>query len=219
LQDILFQCTTSSLCWLDIKSDPHTHATQIILCASWQVLILDHRVDSLALGGPWQLGTVQRGRSAWRALSQAESVAYGGSALRKLFGCVVTMLDTSNHVLPLPVTRSNGEAGREPLTPLQAGMAEPSAPSSVRPDKLAQRLLLTWSKVSSTSGRCRVSVVKTSVRYWPVSGWFISFQPRSVLHVLHLSMLSMLHVYILNCFAVHADAFKDPLSPFSSITE
>ena len=60
-----------------------------------QVLYLEHSVDSLARGGPWQLGKVIRGGSAWRPLRDSETEAYGGSTRRLLYGCVVTIFNSS----------------------------------------------------------------------------------------------------------------------------
>jgi hypothetical protein len=48
-------------------------------------------VESLARGGPWRMGTVVRNKSTWRALSEEETERYGGSSLRRLYGCVFTL--------------------------------------------------------------------------------------------------------------------------------
>ena len=48
-------------------------------------------MESLARGGPWQMGTVLHNKSKWRALSYEETELYGGSSLRRLYGCVFTL--------------------------------------------------------------------------------------------------------------------------------
>ena len=60
-----------------------------------QVLYLEHSVESLARGGPWQLGKIVPGSSAWRPLRDAETEEYGGSSRRVLYGCVATMVGSS----------------------------------------------------------------------------------------------------------------------------
>ena len=100
----------------------------------WQVFFFEHSVESLACGGPSILGKIHRGLSTWRALSKAETAAYGGSSLRKLFGCAITMFNTSNAGLPLSVLSSDNETLSPPGTPCT--------------DSLFPQLLLTWSKVN-----------------------------------------------------------------------
>ena len=95
-----------------------------------QVLYLDHSVESLAQGGPWRLGTVLQGSCRWRALSEAETAAYGGSTLRRLYGCVITMVKPDTHA----------PAGGHP----DADMRKMSA-SCV--GEMLEQLLLTWSQV------------------------------------------------------------------------
>ena len=60
------------------------------------MLYLEHSVESLARGGPWQLGKIVPGRSAWRPLREAETEEYGGSSRRVLYGCVVTMIRSNS---------------------------------------------------------------------------------------------------------------------------
>ncbi len=91
-------------------------------------------MESLACGGPWILGKIHRGLSTWRALSQAETASYGGSSIRKLFGCAVTMFSASDAAVPSSVPRSHGESWQGADTPCSGS--------------LFQQLLLTWSKVS-----------------------------------------------------------------------
>ena len=64
-----------------------------ICCLVLQVLYLEHSVDSLARRGPWQMGIIMRGKSAWRPLREAETEEYGGSTRRVLYGCAVTMMN------------------------------------------------------------------------------------------------------------------------------
>ena len=113
-------------------------ACQACKRASWQVLFLDHRVENLALGGPWLLGTVKRDLSAWSVVPQADMAALGGSSHRRLFGCVITMLDVSfavpGSVLPVSVPNSHGEVDGSPVTACTSNFV--------------QQRLLTWSKVS-----------------------------------------------------------------------
>ncbi len=54
-------------------------------------------MESLARGGPWQLGAVRRGQSTWRALSEVDTEIYGGSNRRRLYGCVCTMFPFQTH--------------------------------------------------------------------------------------------------------------------------
>ncbi len=75
----------------------------------WQVLYLEHSVDSLARGGPWQLGTILQGTCGWRTLSEAETGAYGGTHLRRLYGCVITMIKPDAHA-PVVSTAGNVRA-------------------------------------------------------------------------------------------------------------
>ncbi len=48
-------------------------------------------MESLARGGPWRMGTILRNKSKWRVLSEDETERYGGSSLRRLYGCVFTL--------------------------------------------------------------------------------------------------------------------------------
>jgi hypothetical protein len=96
-----------------------------------QVLYLEHSVESLARGGPWLLGTIRRGRSGWRSLSEVESETYGGSARRRLYGCAVTMLYPQKQ-------QAVGTLGSCSFN--MAGQKR-------GPDGLFKQLLLTWSQV------------------------------------------------------------------------
>ncbi len=91
-------------------------------------------MESLACGGPWILGKIHRGLSTWRALSQAETASYGGSSIRKLFGCAVTMFSASDAAVPSFVPRRDEVAGQGADTQCSGS--------------LFQQQLLTWSKVS-----------------------------------------------------------------------
>jgi hypothetical protein len=116
---------------------PHTLATPVSLHASWQVLFLDHHVESLEHCGPLLLGTMRRGLSTWSILPHSEILTYGGSSYRKLFGCTITLFDTSNAV-PLSVPSSSGEDWKK-------------ATCEIGPDStgnLFQQQLMTWAKVN-----------------------------------------------------------------------
>ena len=86
-------------------------------------------MESLARGGPWLLGTIRRGSSGWRTLSEAESETHGGSVRRKLYGCVVKMFHPDS-TGPLGSCRSFSRIEDEGVV---NGMFE--------------QLLLTWSQV------------------------------------------------------------------------
>ena len=87
-------------------------------------------MESLARGGPWLLGTIRKGSSDWRSLSEAESENHGGSALRRLYGCVVSMFHPDKeHILG-----SSCSFNRADKTSGPCGLFE--------------QLLLTWSQVS-----------------------------------------------------------------------
>ncbi len=89
---------------------------------------LEHSVESLALGGPWLLGTLSKSSSAWRTLSEAETAFWGGSSMRRLYGCVITLITVDTLTLPSD-SSSLAEVGG--------------------PDSLFRQVLLTWSQVSS----------------------------------------------------------------------
>ena len=72
-----------------------------------QVLYIEHSVEDLTRGGPWKMGTLQRGRSSWRVLRDEETAAYGGSGRRKLYGCAITLFDGGKDA-PIGVTWSDG---------------------------------------------------------------------------------------------------------------
>jgi hypothetical protein len=88
-------------------------------------------VESLVRGGPWKLGMVVRGRSKWRALSEAETEVYGASRLRRLYGCAFNM----RHAQSLP---ESGGIGRT-RSKLEAVVNEQV--------QEYEQLLLTWSQV------------------------------------------------------------------------
>ncbi len=71
------------------------------------MLYLEHSAEDLARGGPWKMGVLQHGRSCWRILRDEETVVYGGSGRRKLYGCVITLYDGQKDA-PDGVARSNG---------------------------------------------------------------------------------------------------------------
>ena len=75
-------------------------------------------MESLARGGPWRMGTVVRGISKWRVLSEAETEIYGGSSLRRLYGCTFNMQPAQAPLLAsgsIGITRSELEtACKEP---------------------------------------------------------------------------------------------------------
>ncbi len=86
-------------------------------------------MESLARGGPWRMGMILRNKSKWRALGEEETEKYGGSHLRRLYGCVFTM----QHAPPRAVgcwrsRRASDAARNEPV------------------QEFEQRLL-TWSQV------------------------------------------------------------------------
>ncbi len=60
------------------------------------MLYLEHSVESLARGGPWQLGKIVSGISVWRPLREVETEEYGGSSRRVLYGCVVGMIGSNS---------------------------------------------------------------------------------------------------------------------------
>jgi hypothetical protein len=97
----------------------------------WQVLYLDHSVESLARGGPWLLGTIVPGISRWRVLKEAETEIHGGSSRRRLYGCTVTML--------------------RPQAPLQGGSGESTKRTGEEGSRargpVFEQQLLTWSQV------------------------------------------------------------------------
>ena len=103
-----------------------------------QVLFLEHSVESLARGGPWQLGKIVPGRSAWRPLRDAETEEYGGSSRRVLYGCVVTMVDSSGC--------SSVPAGENFTTMDELSSFGLNMASSMQCNTFRQ-LLLTWSRV------------------------------------------------------------------------
>jgi hypothetical protein len=70
---------------------------QFGLSIRWQVLYLEHSVESLAGGGPWLLGTVRRGLSTWRAMGEVDTEKYRGSSRRRLYGCVLTIFSGRAH--------------------------------------------------------------------------------------------------------------------------
>jgi hypothetical protein len=96
------------------------------------VLYLEHSVDSLARGGPWVLGTVVRGSCRWRALSEAETETYGGTALRRLHGCIITMVKPDAQASVGSKTHGEGKPVAE------SGISE-----------FFEQRFLTWSQVSS----------------------------------------------------------------------
>lgn len=79
--------------------------SNILLIVS-QVLYLEHTVEGLNRGRPWKMGSLQKGRSTWRILRDEETVAYGGSNRRKLYGCMVTLFDWQTNE-PIGVSWSN----------------------------------------------------------------------------------------------------------------
>ena len=99
------------------------------------MLYLEHSVDSLARGGPWQLGTVLPGSCGWRALSEAETATYGGSTLRRLYGCAITMFRPDAHA-HAPAGSSAG------------GDVRPRAESGI--GEMFEQRLFTWSQVGAS---------------------------------------------------------------------
>ncbi len=87
-------------------------------------------MESLARGGPWRLGVVLRGKSKWRALSEAETENYGGSSLRRLYGCVFNIQRIQ--------TRPPGDVGRT---------RSDSETATNEPVREYEQQLLTWSQV------------------------------------------------------------------------
>jgi hypothetical protein len=74
---------------------------------------------------------VVRGRSKWRALSEAETEVYGASRLRRLYGCVFNMLHAQSLLASGGIGRTRSEleaAGNEQIQEYE-------------------QLLLTWSQV------------------------------------------------------------------------
>ena len=108
-----------------------------------QVLYLEHSVQSLALGGPWRLGTLCKNSSAWRILSEADTVVWGGSSMRRLYGCVITLVTEHTLTLPLP-------SGSNSL----AAMAGP--------DNLFRQVLLSWSQVLCSEPHARKPFERTA---------------------------------------------------------
>ena len=94
-----------------------------------QVLYLEHSVESLGSGGPRLLGTIRKGSSCWRSLKEAESATYGGSARRRLYGCIIKMFHPD----------SAGAFGR--CTSFNGGDEKGEASG------MFKQLLLTWSQV------------------------------------------------------------------------
>ena len=93
-------------------------------------MYLEHSVESLAQGGPWQLGTVLQGNCGWRTLSEAETATYGGSTLRRLYGCAIRMVKPAAHA----------PAGSRPVDDVR-----PTAESCS--GEMFEQQLLTWSQV------------------------------------------------------------------------
>jgi hypothetical protein len=89
-------------------------------------------VDSLARGGPWQLGTVLRGSCQWRTLSEAETTAYGGSAIRRLYGCAITMFKPDAHA------------------PAASGFSDVRRTTEKCMGEMFEQQLFTWSQVCAT---------------------------------------------------------------------
>ena len=101
------------------------------------MLYLEHSVESLARGGPWQLGTVLPGSCGWRTLSETETATYGGSTLRRLYGCAITMFRPDAHA---PAQKSAG------------GDTRPTAESGI--GEMFEQQLFTWSQVGASSPLC-----------------------------------------------------------------
>ncbi len=78
------------------------------------------------------MGMVRRGKSKWRALSEVETEIYGGSSIRRLYGCVFTMQQAQ---IRQP---ASGGGGR-----LRRG-SEITSSESVQEQ---EQQLLTWSQV------------------------------------------------------------------------
>jgi hypothetical protein len=78
------------------------------------------------------MGFVLRGKSKWRTLSEAETEIYGGSSLRRLYGCVFTMQNPQMHQ---PVPGIGGKTRRG---------SEITSSKSVQEQ---EQQLLTWSQV------------------------------------------------------------------------
>ena len=72
------------------------------------------------------MGSLQQGRSSWRILRDEETAFCGGSSRRKLYGCVVTLLDGQTDA-PVGISKSFGGRNEE------VG---------------AEQMLLSWSQVS-----------------------------------------------------------------------
>jgi hypothetical protein len=94
------------------------------------VLYLDHSVDGLTHGRPSLLGTLCRGSSEWQALSEKETATWGGTSLRRLYGCVITMV-----------------AQHSESQTLTSGSCSLAAVGGA--DHLFRQVLLTWSQVFS----------------------------------------------------------------------
>jgi hypothetical protein len=123
----------------------------IIIIKFWQVLYLDHSLESLALGGPWMLGAMAPGASRWRVLRETETELHGGSSRRRLYGCAVTLQRA-----PAPPP-GGGNAGFEGQAGgggmgLGAPLAGGEAPGSGPP--VYEQLLLTWSQVRLPPSCC-----------------------------------------------------------------
>jgi hypothetical protein len=89
-----------------------------------QVLYLKHSAEDLARCEPCKMGILQQGSSSWKILRDEETVVYGGSSRRKLYGCVITMSDG----------RSDAPNG--------------GACSNTGQDTDSEQRLLSWSQVS-----------------------------------------------------------------------
>ena len=81
------------------------------------------------------MGVVLRGKSNWRTLSEAETEIYGGSSLRRLYGCVFTMQQKQMHQ-PAPGIGGKTRSG-----------SEITSSESVQEQ---EQQLLTWSQVLQT---------------------------------------------------------------------
>ncbi len=120
------------------------------------MLYLEHSVESLARGGPWQLGKILQGSSGWRALSEAETAVYGGSSLRRLYGCAITMVKPDSHA----AHGSSPGDGVRPTAEGCLGGQDAQAPAGGHPGErctadgsmgeMFEQQLFTWSQVCAS---------------------------------------------------------------------
>ncbi len=134
-----------------------------------QILYLEHSVDSLARGGPWQLGKIVQGKSGWRPLREVETEEYGGSSRRVLYGCVVTLLSDGSSSMPgssmlamvdehqslllhKDVTKFQAHGGSFKADKgWQSGSRGSFNIASTMPSSTFKQLLFTWSRVYTST--------------------------------------------------------------------